>query len=612
MKKNYLLIGALVPALAMAEQSTTTDELVVTASRLPESKSTALVNVDVVTAKDIKIRNIKTLTEVLNILPSVQVSIYGSRGQASSFSVRGGNGNQVLVLLDGNPINSSGIDAINPNQIPANIIEKVEYLRGHKATVYGANAISGVINIITKAEYKNKQQISYSYSSHASNDLDTTNVITLGDSTFVKLAGGVSSSTGYNVHPVAGLNDGEKHGYKNHDVQVMLAHTFDNDIELFGSYIYTYNKGEYDNSWGSNAEKDYNEVEKNIFTLGSNYSSDFYSYDLGAIYSKGNDYNYPKGGDKFGYSASLFNVKAFNVHFTNEFTPISLFSVGFGLDYDHNTLDSDSNSYGSKFANSDTSIINRAGYIFGKLNHDVLLAELSGRVDDNSVFNHKWTYSAGLGVKVQEYMVAAVRAGTAFRAPTLQELYYPYYGNLQLQPEKSKNYELSVSGKFDALSYNVSGFWQDFDNMIGSDPMTWQYINVNQARIKGLELGLGYSFGEYLTAKANATFLDPVDRTNHTTLRNKAKQSYKVSLNGAYADVDYFADYSYTSKRDMGGKYLSSYSLLNLGAGYTVLDNKVRFGVSVNNVFDKEFNYYDGYPTAGRTYMGTITIQNLF
>ncbi|MGN1394104.1 MAG: TonB-dependent receptor domain-containing protein [Succinivibrionaceae bacterium] len=615
-QNKLLWLSLFVPSVLFAQNDAIiSDDLVVSAKRLPQTKSSSLVNIDVVSSEEISQKGAKTVLEAVEMLPSVQISIYGSRGQASSLSIRGGKANQVLILLDGNPLNSSGIDSINLNRIPSNIVERIEYLRGYKATTYGANAISGVINIITKPEYKQKQKAIYSYGTYATHDFSMQNVITIGESSLVKITGGVNSSDGYNVHPVVGLNDANKHGYKSKNIEILGSHVFDNNLELWGSYTYSFMDGDYDNSWGV-SETDRNTTESNRFSVGSNFKNDVYSYEFGVFYENSNDYNYIKGTSKLDpYTSSQFKLNTVNGHFVNEYEFIKdSLLAGFGVEYVDNVLTDDSSAYGIKFNSSDISIVNKAAFIFINADSNLFVGELSGRVDDNSIYDDNWTYSVGAGIKPHSLAKVVFRTGSAFRAPTLSELYYPNCGNDKLEPEKSQNYEISVSGSWDTFTYNVNAFYQDFDNLIGFEYLTYRYINLNEVRIKGVDLSLQYSVDKWLTAKISAMLIDPKDKKTDKTIDGKSKQQYKVSLIGDYAKADYFVDYQYNSKRlyDSYSSYLPSYSLVNLGLGYTVLQDKVRFGLSVNNLFDKKFEYYQGYPASERTFTGSITIQNLF
>ncbi len=616
MNIKYVMLGMLFPALVSAE-TVKTEDVVVTASRVQESEASVLAPVEVVTRDQIEKMELHTVKEILELLPGVDIVSYGGRGQSANFYVRGGKAEHVLVLLDGNPLNSSGIAAVNPNFIPANIIEKVEYIRGHRATVYGANALSGVINIITRPSYKNHQELGYSYGTHEAHDFSFNNSVAITDSDVIKVAGGVSSADGYNVHPLPGLNDGDRHGYKNRNLELLYAHTTDAGIEISGSYTYIYNRGDYDNSyfsdWGDVHETDRNQVERNIFNIGSNYTGDLYRYDLGLIFSKNNDYNYPKGESLYGPSSSAFKVQAFDGHFVNYWNILEGLRAGFGFDYDNNVLDSDSNTYGTKFGSRDISLVNRGYSLLSKYQDEIFSGEASVRIDDNSRFGTKTTFDVGLGVKFIPLLAVSVRGGTAFRAPTLSELYYPSTfgpaGNVNLKPEKSGNVEFDIKGGAESFAYYLNGYQNSVKDMIA-----WGngYENIAKARIRGLEAGVEYAFEKWLSIKASADLMDPKDRKTGKDIPYRSRQTYKALLRGEYQNFDYFGNYRFASHREASsGSRLPSYGTVDLGIGYTWND-RVRFGVKADNIFDKKVEAQRGYPSEGAVVTGTVVLKNFF
>lgn len=616
MKIKFIIMGILFPCFSMAQEVNTANEVVVTASRLPESEASVMADIKTVSSKQMELHNVKTLTDAFSLLPGIQVLNYGGRGQAANFYVRGGNAEHVLILLDGNPLNSSGISALNPNFIPANIIEKIEYIRGQKATVYGANSISGVINIITKPDYRNKQSLKYAYSSYATHDFNFNNTVAINENSVIKLSGGAVDSKGYNVHPLEGLNNGEKHGYKERNFNAVFSYLTEGDVELWGSYNYILNSGEYDNSyydWISGdpvKEKDVNDIERSIFSLGSKYNSSFYSYDLGLMYTNSNDYSYPIGDSKIGTTASPFKINALAFHFTNSFKLNDRIKLGFGVDFDNNILSKNSAATGIPFSDSDKSLVNRAVYANTSMNYDVYLLDFSIRSDDNSIYGSHTSISMGTGVNISNASQIALRLGTAYRAPTMMELYYPMGGNSSLNEEKSQNIELAYKGNIDSFGYYINAYYTEIEDLIGYDMNTWKYFNVGEAKIKGLELGLHYKY-ENVIANISADLTDPQNSQTGETIRYRAKQTYKADVAGEYGNFDFSGGYNFLSKRYTSSSPLGGFGLVNIGAGYT-WQKQVRFGVNINNLFDKNYQMSSGYATEGRVYLGSIELKNFF
>ncbi|MFB2872312.1 TonB-dependent receptor plug domain-containing protein, partial [Aeromonas jandaei] len=150
MSKKFLA-AALLPTAAFAQQLTipVNPTMVVTATRVAQPASSVLAPVNVVTRDEIDRLQAQTVTDVVKTLPGVEVVSNGGRGQMSSLRVRGGTSSQTLVLVDG--VRSASLTAgmTELNNLPLNQVERIEYIRGPRATIYGSDAIGGVINIIT-------------------------------------------------------------------------------------------------------------------------------------------------------------------------------------------------------------------------------------------------------------------------------------------------------------------------------------------------------------------------------------------------------------------------------------------------------------------------------
>ncbi len=127
------------------------EKIVVTASKIEQIYKHSTQNISIITSKDLQSTAIDEITEVLDLLPSVDILEYGSSGSTRSVHTRGASSTQVLTLIDGRPVNTPRDGATDFNQIPLSNIERIEVLRGPASSIYGANAIGGVINIITKS-----------------------------------------------------------------------------------------------------------------------------------------------------------------------------------------------------------------------------------------------------------------------------------------------------------------------------------------------------------------------------------------------------------------------------------------------------------------------------
>ena len=196
----------------------------------------------------------------------------------------------------------------------------------------------------------------------------------------------------------------------------------------------------YDNSFWIH-EEDENSDEKNIFSVGSSYIGDVNIFDFGAMYINSNVYDYAEGDSKLSNYGSQFKVDSINLHWIHQIkTGLEFLKIGYGFDFDNNILKSESASYGTYFGSSDKSIVNRGGLLFASTESENLDLELNVRYDNNSVYGSETSYSLVSIFKYSNYLLS-LKYATSFRAPTIQELYYPGYGNDNLKVEEAKNYE---------------------------------------------------------------------------------------------------------------------------------------------------------------------------
>jgi Outer membrane cobalamin receptor protein len=214
-KKTSLMTALSVSAFSVWAQDSTSDTLVVTASRFQQPVNTVLAPMDIVTRDDIDRWQAKNLNDVMRRLPGVDIAQYGGMGQSSSLFIRGTETKQVLVLVDGIPMTRPGISN-NPdlNQIPLSLVQRVEYIRGPRSAIYGSGAMGGVINIITHSD-EEQSKISASMGSKGYQQYDGTLRQRFGD-TVATVAGSYETTKGFDVQPGSTWShDNDRDGFRN-------------------------------------------------------------------------------------------------------------------------------------------------------------------------------------------------------------------------------------------------------------------------------------------------------------------------------------------------------------------------------------------------------------
>ena len=275
-----LLVAALLPTAAFAQQLTIpiNPTMVVTATRVAQPASSVLAPINVVTRDEIDRLQAQTVTDVVKTLPGVEVSSYGGRGQITTAKVRGGSASQTLVLVDGVRSASPTVGSTDLNSVPLNQVERIEYIRGSRATIYGSDAIGGVINIITRPDQgTNQHKFNVGAGSNQQRQASFSSASQVGEAGQLKVAGGFDDESGYNVHPVPGVNDGDRHGHTGYNAMLDYQQGLGNNWDLFGTTRWFRNVGQYDKSstasaWGpATHQRNETWIENQSYQLGSRY-----------------------------------------------------------------------------------------------------------------------------------------------------------------------------------------------------------------------------------------------------------------------------------------------------------------------------------------------------
>ncbi|BBV53173.1 hypothetical protein STW0522CIT30_44330 [Citrobacter portucalensis] len=233
-KKSLLCTALSVTAFSGWAQDTSPDTLVVTANRFQQPVNTVLAPTEIVTREDIDRWQSKDLTDVMRRLPGVDVAQNGGMGQSSNIYIRGAEARHTLVLIDGIPLAKSGITGIADfSQIPLSLIQRIEMIRGPRSAVYGADAIGGVINIITQnTQPGGKVQVGVGSNHYQQYDASLRQE--LGEDTLATIAGSFTDTKGYNVQPDSSYSgDSDRDGFRNKTFWAGVTHKFTDELSAF-------------------------------------------------------------------------------------------------------------------------------------------------------------------------------------------------------------------------------------------------------------------------------------------------------------------------------------------------------------------------------------------
>lgn len=588
-----------------SSSANTNDDVIVTASRFPQPVSTVLAPTDIVTRDDIDRWQAKTLNDVMRRLPGVDIAQNGGMGQSASMYIRGTNSSHVLVLIDGVRLNQAGVSGSSDlSQIPISLVQKIEYIRGPRSAVYGSDAIGGVVNIIT-TKASNGTELAAGLGSNAYQNYTGSTQQSLGENTTATLAGDYTYTKGFDV-VAAGDTGGhpqpDRDGFMSKSLYGTIKHQISDEWGVFVRGFGYDNRTGYDSYYMPNSPLvDTRKLYSQTYNTGLTFNHDIYSSQLLGSYSHSKDYNYDPHYGQYDASATLDEVKQYNIQWLNTIE-VGKGNVGGGVDWQKQSTEPGTSYVADGYDQRNTGVYITALQAFGPVT-----LEGAVRSDDNSQFGRHETWQSSAGWEFIDGYRFIASYGTAYKAPNLGQL-YGFYGNENLSPEESKQWEGAFEGLTGSVSWRVSGYRNDVDNLIDYDNVAERYYNVGQAKIKGVEATASFDTGG-LTHHIGYDYLDARNSQTGAALPRRAKQQVKYELDWELYDFDWAITYHYLGERyDTNyGTYpnqrvkMGGVSLWDMAVSYPVTSHLTVRG-RIANLLDKDYETAYGYQTAGREY----------
>lgn len=574
------------------------DQVVVTAARAPQLEQDVVGDITVINQNELAKAGQNSVAEILARQPGIEFYNSGGPQTVTSVSIRGANPNQTLVLLNGMRINSSISGGVNWNAIDPASIERIEIIRGAASSLYGSDAIGGVINIITQKDTTDQPTQFYGSVGGGSYKTIKSNVGLDGAANGFAYNLNVSyaKSKGFNAtnknNPFSYYDD--KDGYHSNAITGALSYEWANDqrigVNAYNSYI--------------NGDFDAGEFSPEAFTQTRQQSYDVYSKNrLAANWLSTLTFGLSKEQSTTPVHSNKFSTLQRQYSWQNDVTltdnqDISLIAERLEERITHSTAYTGTQRNTNSFA-----AIYRAD--FGPHN-----LQASVRNDNISSYGNRTTGGLAYDFALTPTWTIGAAANTGFKAPSFSDLYYPldwgFQGNPNLKPEKSRNIEAHL-GYDDGTSQFKATVFQNkisdlIDGYVCNDFFECTAMNVNKATIRGVSLYGAHDFGD-INLWTSADFFNPKDDSTGKQLTHRAKQNIKAGVQYQWQALDLGAEYQYTSKRfddpaNTEARRLGSYSLVNLTAGYAIhknLDAHLRW----NNIFDKSYQNTYGYNMPG-------------
>ncbi|ERE06487.1 TonB-dependent receptor domain-containing protein [Pseudogulbenkiania ferrooxidans] len=581
------------------------DPVIVTASRIAQPLSKTLADATVITRDEIEESGAQTLQQVLSRQAAVTIASNGGPGTTSSIFMRGTNSNHTVVLVDGMRISSatSGTTAIQ--NIPLEQIERIEILRGPASSLYGADAIGGVIQIFTrKGEGVPRFNAGFEAGSRGTGKL-TAGVDGKSGNTAYSLQLSHAQSNGFsakNSKNEFGYNP-DNDGYRNDGYAANVTQTLAPGHDLTLRLFQTFARADFDQNL---VGQDWTDTRLTGQSLESrNRWTDVWTSTLRFSHSQDKQETFSDAAG--GRRNSLYQTTQ------NEWTWQNDLTTGWGnfvLGATHNDQKVESSDLFTKNTRAQY-----AGFATYQLEQGKSLLQASLRRDHDDQFGGKTTGKLDYGYRFAEGWLARAGYGTAYKAPTFNDLYYPptdmpeynyhYRSNPNLKPESSINSELALVYSKNASRFSLTAFHNQVSDLIASattaDGIDTR-INVSRATIRGLTLE-GATMVAGVDLGANLTLLDARDDGTGHRLERRPRQSANFTASKELGKWTLGAEQQIVSRRyddpaNTESKSLHGYGVTNAFANY-------RFAKSwtatarVDNLFDREYETAYGYNTGG-------------
>ena len=630
-----LLVHLSVHAQQTDSVKATFNEIVVTATKTETPYFAIGSSVSVITSKEISERHLKTIIDVLREEPGLSIIEQGGPGKLANVFMRGANTNHTLVIIDGVTMNdaSSPNNAFDFSALNTNDVDRIEIVRGPQSTLYGSDALAGIINIITK---HGSDKPEYSFASEGgSNGYYRASISALGTIGILHYAIGASRSGTDGISASdSQFGNQEKDGNRNNSFTSRFGLDLSPVTKLNLIYKFSQAATALDQSekFGDDPNYTYN-IEEHLFSAGiktslfNNLWQQQFSASMIKRFNHSLDLTDPLHPNlssdsynlaqriKFNWQNNLRlvenNLITFGIESENEKARTSYYSTG------------DWGPFDSVFP--EQSIRTTGFYLQDQINlQNSFFTTIGVRYDNNQKFGGVTTFRIApayffstTGTKLK------MSYGSGFKAPSLFYLFDPMFGNPDLKPEKSRGWDIGIDQNLFDGKYNFSITYFDLklEDMFGFD-QNYRTINIAEASSKGLEFSASAVNIHHFTLNASYTHIVTKDEYNLSEdfdkpLLRRPKDQFTIVANYRMNNRTYInLQLRYVGRRDdkdfsmypSARVTLADYTLLNLAAKYRFLEN-IELTARIENLFDKKYEEVLYYGTLGRSFYAGMNLS---
>jgi vitamin B12 transporter len=598
----FLLTFATIPV--HAQSPAMLDPVVVTAARMPQRLTDLLADVTVIGPQEIQRSGAQSLAELLQRQPGVEIVQNGGPGGSSGVFLRGANAAQTLVLIDGLRIASATAGAAALEAIPLEQIERIEILRGPSSSLYGADAIGGVIQVFTrKGSSAMQANASAGYGTHDT-AVGTAGVSGGNDVLRGSLQLGARRSAGFNaiVNPANFAYDPDRDGFRDDSVSAQGSFNFAADHALSAQFF----RSRLDNQFDAGDAFD----DRTITTLTAwqvALADRFVpAWQSRLSAGEGED----ESVSKTAFGDAPFRTRQRQYAWQNELAFDAYGAshrVTVALERREERVSTD-----PPFAVTTRDTDSITAVYAGTIGPHALQANL--RNDDSNQFGSRTTGALAYGYRITPQWRVTASAGTAFKAPTFNDLYFPGFSNPDLGPETARNVELGTYYTTQWSDWRVDMRAVAWHNRV-RDLIVFQCDadfncapqNVSDATLKGVTLGFD-AVAARTSAHVTLDLQSPRDDATGHLLPRRARRHGAVQVLQQAGPVSLGAEVVASSRRFDDAENLRAmggYAILNLTAEWPVSARTTLF-LRADNVFDRNYELAADYSTGGARVFGGV------
>lgn len=599
------VLGAL-PAVALAQSDPTAlDPLLVTATRTPVSLTDSLSPAQVIDRSAIDASQATSLQDLLRGRAGINLVNTGGLGKQTSLFLRGTNSSHTVVLVDGVRINTGDFGLAMLQDLPLAQIERVEIVRGPQSSLYGADAIGGVVQIFTR---RNRG----GFSPHLE--------LGGGSNGLRQASGGIGGGTDrgwFGLDIAYQHSDGidacrgsaatfqgcaadepDRDGYRNLSASARGGYTFNEQWSVEGSALRAEGENHYDGYYN------YSETLQQVLGGKLRYAPGERLTLTASVGRSDNESDNSGPFDAMG-SAQTHRDSA-SLQADVALAEKQLLSVG--VDWSDDQLDGSSAGYRVDSRDNTGVFVQYQGR-FGRQQ-----LQASVRNDDNAQFGSHATGSLAWGMELGAGWKLTASHGTAFKAPTFSDLYDPWSGVPTLDPEQARSSNIGIARQGRGWRWGLDLYQTRIDDLITYDAATFRMTQVEKARIHGVEL-TGSATLAGVDINAQLSYTDPRNRTAggqyDNWLARRAQQTARVDLDRRFGALRVGLTGYATGRR-----FDDAANAVQLG-GYGTLDLRLEYALGEDwsvlaraaNVFDRAYETVAWYNQPGREYQLSVRYQ---